>query len=409
LHECKTPLRTCKNIAPGARSCFGAGFILHECKTPLRTCKNIAPGAKKWRQVPIEFNVNLGRISKTLGLDPKVQAATNLNLDEVLITCTITLRVLWQHNKEAHSNQHSEHKENSSFPTPPSRNPSILKKQTPPRSCSPTTQPKTQHDDTMGPKSSGPDAAANTSQRRKRNRRARPNVLITGTPGTGKTALATLLSVRTQLLRVRHPAVPVGFVVGSYIITVLALFIVQEQLDLRHVNVGEMVMAHKCYEGRDEALDTYVLDEDKLLDALEPILEDFRQNHEGVVLDYHACDFFPERYFDLVLVLQCHTDILYDRLSSRNYSDLKRSENVTAEIMQVIWEEAQQSYDSQIVHAVPSNTIQDMDSNVDRVRTWMEQWIRDRREEEVDASGSSEEDADALKDDEEDDDDDIST
>jgi adenylate kinase len=189
---------------------------------------------------------------------------------------------------------------------------------------------------------------------------------------------------------------------------------VQEQLDFRHVNVGEMVMAHRCYEGRDEALDTYVLDEDKLLDALEPILEDFRQNREGVVLDYHACEFFPERYFDLVLVLQCHTNVLYDRLSSRNYSELKRSENVTAEIMQVIWEEAQQSYDPQIVHAVPSNTLEDMDGNVDRVRTWMEQWIRDRREEEVDASGSSEEDDDdddndnALENDENDDDD-IST
>jgi adenylate kinase len=188
----------------------------------------------------------------------------------------------------------------------------------------------------------------------------------------------------------------------------------QEQLDLRHVNVGEMVLAHKCYEGRDEALDTYVLDEDKLLDALEPILEDFRQNREGVVLDYHACDFFPERYFDLVLVLQCHTNVLYDRLSSRNYSELKRSENVTAEIMQMILEEAKQAYDPQIVHAVPSNTIQDMDSNVDRVRTWMEQWIRDRGEEE-EASGSSDDDDaggdndDALEDDEEVDDDDIST
>lgn len=164
---------------------------------------------------------------------------------------------------------------------------------------------------------------------------------------------------------------------------------------MRHVDVGEIVRAHRCYEGRDESLDTYVLDEDRLLDLLEPLLEEAESSGDGVVMDYHSCEFFPERYFDLVLVLQCETDVLYDRLTQRNYSDRKRSENVTAEIMQVILEEANQAYDPNIVHALPSNTVQDMDSNVDRVRTWMERWVHDRsREAATTATTSSDENQD---------------
>jgi adenylate kinase len=172
-----------------------------------------------------------------------------------------------------------------------------------------------------------------------------------------------------------------------------------------HLNVGDIVAAHKCYEGRDEALDTFVLDEDKLLDALEPMLNDARRNGHGAVMDYHSCEFFPERYFDLVLVLQCTTDVLYDRLTQRNYSDLKRSENVTAEIMHVVLEEARHSYDPTIVHALPSNTVQDMDSNVERVKVWMEQWMRDDHGAGAEEEGSS---GDEEDDDDDDDEDDIS-
>ena len=34
----------------------------------------------------------------------------------------------------------------------------------------------------------------------------------------------------------------------------------------------------------------------------------------GVVLEHHTVDFFPERWFDLVLVLRCDNTILFDRL-----------------------------------------------------------------------------------------------
>jgi adenylate kinase len=37
----------------------------------------------------------------------------------------------------------------------------------------------------------------------------------------------------------------------------------------------------------------------------------------GVVVDYHSCDFFPEDWFDLIVVLRTSTEVLFDRLEKR--------------------------------------------------------------------------------------------
>ena len=138
-----------------------------------------------------------------------------------------------------------------------------------------------------------------------------------------------------------------------------------------------MIKQHKCYEGRDEELDTNILDEDKLLDAMEIIFDKAAEDNQGIVADFHACELFPERWFDLVLVLRSSTDVLFDRLTKRGYNEKKRSENMEAEIMQVILEEARESYAHEIVHEVPSNTVEDMENNVERVAQWCQQWQKD--------------------------------
>lgn len=147
---------------------------------------------------------------------------------------------------------------------------------------------------------------------------------------------------------------------------------------MKHLSVGEIIAQHKCYEGRDNELDTHILDEDKLLDLMEPMIEAANDEEErGVVVDFHVCEMFPERWFDLVLVLRTSTEVLFDRLTKRGYNEKKRSENMESEIMQVILEEARESYDKNIVHEVQSNTIQDMENNVQRVEAWTKQWIAD--------------------------------
>ena len=149
----------------------------------------------------------------------------------------------------------------------------------------------------------------------------------------------------------------------------------QEKTGLRHINVGELIQQHKCYDGHDSTLETHILDEDKLLDLMENIFQEHADKNQGIVADYHACELFPERWFDLVLVLRANTEVLYDRLTERGYSDMKRSENVEAEIMQVVLDEAMEAYNLDIVQEVPSNTMEDMESNVERCRIWVEQWV----------------------------------
>jgi len=37
----------------------------------------------------------------------------------------------------------------------------------------------------------------------------------------------------------------------------------------------------------------------------------------GVMVEYHGCSFFPERWFDAVFVLRTDNTVLYDRLAQR--------------------------------------------------------------------------------------------
>ncbi len=37
----------------------------------------------------------------------------------------------------------------------------------------------------------------------------------------------------------------------------------------------------------------------------------------GCLIDWHACDLFPESWIDLVVVLRVDTSTLYDRLTAR--------------------------------------------------------------------------------------------
>ncbi len=163
-----------------------------------------------------------------------------------------------------------------------------------------------------------------------------PNILVTGTPGTGKTQTSQLAAERTGL---------------------------------KHINVGDLARQHNCYEGHDDNFDSNILDDDKILDVLEPIMEE-----GGCIVDFHSVELFPERWFELVLVLRTDTAVLFDRLTARNYSDLKRSENIECEIMQVVLEEARESYDEQIVHELNSNNLDDLDNNVARIASWYENW-----------------------------------
>ncbi|KAJ7042449.1 AAA domain-containing protein [Mycena alexandri] len=172
-----------------------------------------------------------------------------------------------------------------------------------------------------------------------------PVIVITGTPGTGKSTHAQLL--------VDESPVP-----------------------LKHINVGEWVKEKGWYEEFDEEWQSYTADEDKLLDELEPIVA-----AGGVILDWHTCEVFPERWADLVVVLRCDHARLWERLEKRNYALKKIQENNEAEIMQVVLEEARASYPSEIVVELKSETTEDLEANVARIVEWIAVWKNERASE----------------------------
>ncbi|KAI0225345.1 factor activating pos9 [Massospora cicadina] len=164
-----------------------------------------------------------------------------------------------------------------------------------------------------------------------------PNILITGTPGTGKTTLSELLATVT------------GF---------------------QHIIVGDLVKQKELHDGYDEEFDTYILNEDKLNDELEDMLVE-----GGKIVDFHSCDIFPERFFDIVVLLQTDNSKLYPRLVKRGYSQKKIAENIECEIMQVVMEEVYNSYKEEIIIRLPSDTVEQMEENVSIIQQKIEAFI----------------------------------
>ncbi|RKO91722.1 AAA domain-containing protein, partial [Blyttiomyces helicus] len=166
--------------------------------------------------------------------------------------------------------------------------------------------------------------------------RSQPNILVTGTPGTGKTTTAELAAIATGLV---------------------------------HVEVGKLVKEKALHQGWDDEFQSWLLDEDKVVDELEAQMQ-----AGGVIIDHHGCDFFPERWFDLVVVLRATNEVLYPRLEKRGYSAKKIDENIEAEIMQVVLEEARESYRAEIVVELTSESVAEMEQNVQHIEEWVDRF-----------------------------------
>ncbi|XP_043482115.1 adenylate kinase isoenzyme 6 [Leptopilina heterotoma] len=166
--------------------------------------------------------------------------------------------------------------------------------------------------------------------------RKNPNILVTGTPGVGKSKLSEKLATRTEL----------------------------EWLD-----VSSLAKQYNCLEEFDEQYQCQILNEEKLLDIMEGLME-----KGGKIVDYHGAEFFPERWFDIVFVLRTDNTVLYDRLVARGYKGKKLEDNIDCEIFQTILEEAKESYKEEIVYELTSNTPDQMESNINRICQWIQKW-----------------------------------
>ena len=122
---------------------------------------------------------------------------------------------------------------------------------------------------------------------------------ITGTPGVGKSTVSKYLRDKLR----------------------------EKGITVEHVDLTEVVKRNKLYIEKDEYMDSYVVDFQKLREYLKNIEGDV------VILDGHISHLLDD--IDYIVVLRCNPQVIMERLKRRGYSEEKIRENVGAEILDV--------------------------------------------------------------------------
>jgi len=130
-------------------------------------------------------------------------------------------------------------------------------------------------------------------------------ILVTGSPGVGKTVVSRLLASRLNGLR---------------------------------IGLAELVKQEGLISGLDEARETLIADMDKVSKRTLEIMQDCEGD---VIVDGHyAVDVVPTEDVNLVFVLRRHPDELKTFMEKRGFGNRKLWENLAAEILDVCLSEA---------------------------------------------------------------------
>jgi adenylate kinase len=123
-------------------------------------------------------------------------------------------------------------------------------------------------------------------------------IIVTGTPGTGKTTFAKELT---------------------------------RAIGADYVNVTKYVSEHKLYSGIDRQRRTKIIDVERTRRRLQ---KELKVTRGLVVLDTHVPDgIVPKQVVKLVFVVRCNPIILESRLRAKRWKTSKIRENVLAEII----------------------------------------------------------------------------
>ncbi|MGC9079771.1 MAG: adenylate kinase family protein [Nanopusillaceae archaeon] len=151
-------------------------------------------------------------------------------------------------------------------------------------------------------------------------------ICITGIPGSGKSTIAKKLA---------------------------------EKIKYHLIDIGEFVIKNKLYEEYDEALQTYIVDEEKLF----KVLDEYIKDKENVIIDGNFSHLYPK--CDICIIIKADPNIIYERLKSRGYSYNKIFENIWAMNLEVIEDEIEEMGKKYFVFY--NNKEEDIDNIVEEI------------------------------------------
>lgn len=131
-------------------------------------------------------------------------------------------------------------------------------------------------------------------------------ILVTGTPGTGKSTLSLKLS---------------------------------EKLGFTYIDVNKIIKKYSISEGYDKKRKSKIIDTSKLNMALRKEIVSLKNKKDlGVIIDSHLSHHFPKS--NICIVTKCGLKVLERRLKKRKYTQEKIRENIDSEIFDVCYNEA---------------------------------------------------------------------
>lgn len=132
-------------------------------------------------------------------------------------------------------------------------------------------------------------------------------IIITGTPGTGKTTVSKLL---------------------------------HQRVDSKLISINSLLEDYDLDLGTDELRGYRIVD----TDAMIPIVDDIKDKYSDtlIIFEGHLAQDYPNS--DKIVVLRCNPLVLKRRLSTRDWSDEKIQENVSAEVLGVCTSESYDTY-----------------------------------------------------------------
>ncbi len=127
-------------------------------------------------------------------------------------------------------------------------------------------------------------------------------IVVSGTPGTGKSLLAKDLA---------------------------------KKLKFEYLDVNKLIKEQKLYDSYDKKRACFIVDLNKLNRFLIKVIK-----NKNMIVDGHLSHFLPKKYVDWCIITKCDLKILKKRLEKRRYNKEKIRENLDSEIFDVCLNEA---------------------------------------------------------------------